>query len=121
MGHITGLAHIGIYVNNMDESMDFYKRLGFTADREEDIGVKLAFLSAGTCLIELIEKPHERSAGVVDHIALEVDDIEAAVADAGKKGITIDGAVRVSALGGIRNVFFYGPDGERLEFFEYAK
>ncbi|MCL2501433.1 MAG: VOC family protein [Defluviitaleaceae bacterium] len=123
-GNITGLAHIGVFVKDMAASIDFYKRLGFTLDAEESVGVKLAFLSAGTCLIELIEiKDTSRPAGVVDHVAMTVDDIEAAVARANANGIVID-AAKISAapiLGGIKNVFFEGPDGERLEFFEYVK
>ena len=123
MSYIKGLAHIGIYVNDMSNSIGFYNKLGFTLDREENPGIKLAFLSAGTCLIELIEKPHERTAGIVDHIAIEVKDIESAVKDANEKGIKIDAsAIRgVDLMGGVKNVFFYGPDGERLEFFEYMK
>jgi catechol 2,3-dioxygenase-like lactoylglutathione lyase family enzyme len=54
--NIKGLAHIGIFVKDIDKSIDFYKRLGFTLDKEENIGVRLAFLSAGTCLIELVDK-----------------------------------------------------------------
>ena len=123
MGCIKGLAHIGIYVNDMAASIDFYKRLGFKLDREEEHSVKLAFLSAGTCLIELIEKPHERTAGIVDHIAIEVSGIEAVVKSANEKGIIIDAAAiqSIDIMGGIKNVFFNGPDGERLEFFEYLK
>jgi lactoylglutathione lyase len=120
-GFITGLAHIGIFVKDMDVSVDFYKRLGFTLDAEENVGVRLVFLSAGTCLIELIEiKDTARTAGVVDHIAMQVDDIEAAVARANAAGIKIETAKigKAAILGGIRNVFFEGPDGEKLEFFE---
>jgi len=123
--NITGLAHIGVFVKDMDVSIDFYRRLGFALDNEEQIpgGVKLAFLSAGTCLIELIEAGAERAVqgGVVDHIAMTVENIEKAVANANANGITIDAAAIKHApiLGGIRNVFFTGPDGERLEFFEY--
>ncbi|MCL2565088.1 MAG: VOC family protein [Defluviitaleaceae bacterium] len=51
MSCVTGLAHIGIYVKDINISIDFYKKLGFTLDREENPGVKLAFLSAGTALI----------------------------------------------------------------------
>jgi lactoylglutathione lyase len=121
--NIKGLAHIGIFVKDMDASIDFYKRLGFTLDGEENVGVKLAFLSAGTCLIELIEQKEVRSTGVVDHIAMEVDDIGAAVERAVENGINID-ASKIEAvliLGGIKNVFFDGPDDEKLEFFEYVK
>jgi len=123
MSYIKGLAHIGVIVNDMNKSIDFYKKLGFVLDKEENPGVKLAFISAGTCLIELIEKPHERTAGIVDHIAIEVSDIEAAVKAANEKGITIDlAAIRgVNIMGSIKNVFFQGLDGERLEFFEYVK
>ena len=124
IGKITGLAHIGIFVKDMDASLDFYKRLGFTLDKEENMGIRLAFLSAGTCLIELVEKTDipARSPGPVDHIAMVVDNIEAAVKNAQANGIKInEGEINtLSLLGGIKNVFFEGPDGERLEFFEYV-
>jgi len=80
-GVITGLAHIGVFVKDIDVSIDYYKRLGFTLDKEESIGVKLAFLSAGTCLVELVEQKDldKRAAGPVDHVAVVVDDIEKAI------------------------------------------
>ena len=123
--NITGLAHIGIYVKDINKSIDFYGRLGFTLDNEEQTpsGTKLAFLSAGTCLIELVGVNEESTAGVVNHIAMTVDNIEQAVANANANGIDIDTSQinNVPILGGIRNVFFTGPDGERLEFFEHCK
>jgi len=122
-GKITGLAHIGVFVRDIDKSIDFYKRLGFTLDKEEQIGIRLAFLSAGTCLIELVEKTDipKRDAGVVDHIAVTVDNLEAAIENAKAQGIEIDSSQinELQILGGVKNVFFDGPDGERLEFFEY--
>jgi lactoylglutathione lyase len=122
-GNIKGLAHIGILVKNFDASIDFYKRLGFMLDKVEEIHIRLAFLSAGTCLIELVEQKNmeARPAGVVDHFAVEVDDIEAAIARAKKNGIEIDASAvkSVDIMGGIKNVFFEGPDGERIEFFQY--
>ena len=122
-GKITGLAHIGIFVKDIDKSIDYYKRLGFTLDKEEQPGIRIAFLSAGTCLIELVEQKDlpQRTAGVVDHVAVVVDDIEAAIANANAQGIPIDASQinEVPILGGVKNVFFDGPDGERLEFFEY--
>ena len=123
-GNIKGLAHIGIFVKDIDASIDFYKRLGFTLDKVENIHIRLAFLSAGTCLIELVEKKElaARTAGPVDHFAVEVDDIDAAIARAVEKGIEIDASAvsSLGILGGIKNVFFEGPDGERIEFFEYT-
>ena len=124
IGKVTGLAHIGIFVKDIDKSIDYYKRLGFTLDNEEQPGIRIAFLSAGNCLIELVEQKDlpSRQAGVVDHVAMVVDNIEAAIENAKAQGIEID-ASQVSSmdiLGGIKNVFFDGPDGERLEFFEYC-
>jgi len=123
MSYIKGLAHIGIYVKNMDKSIDFYKRLGFTLDREVTTTIRLAFLSAGTCLIELIDRPElEREAGIIDHIAIEVTDLDAMIAHANANGIEIDPAtIRESLLGGVRNLFFHGINGERLELFENVK
>ena len=122
-GTIKGLAHIGIFVADMDKSIDFYKRLGFALDTEENMGVRLAFLSAGSCLIELIENKEAstRQDGRIDHIAIEVDDIDAAIERAKTSGIAIDASAvsSVPILGGIKNVFFTGPDNERLEFFSY--
>jgi len=124
-GKITGLAHIGIFVKDIDKSIDYYKRLGFTLDAEENPSIRLAFLSAGNCLIELVEKKDDpaRPAGVVDHVAVIVDDIDAAIANAKANGIEIDASQinSMTILGGVKNVFFEGPDGERLEFFEYCK
>ena len=122
--NITGLAHIGIFAKDIDVSINFYKGLGFALDTEETApdGTRLAFLSAGTCLIELIGKSEERTHGAVDHIAMVVDDIIQAVATAKEKGIDINAMniSKVNILGGVKNVFFEGPDGERLEFFEYC-
>jgi len=125
IGKVTGLAHIGIFVKDIEKSIDYYKRLGFTLDKEEQVSIRLAFLSAGNCLIELVEQKDlpPRTAGVVDHVAMVVDNIEAAIANAKAQGIEIDESQinSVPILGGVKNVFFQGPDGERLEFFEYCK
>ena len=112
-GKITGLAHIGIFVKDIEISTDFYKRLGFTLDKEEQPGIRLAFLSAGNCLIELIEQKDmpARTAGLVDHVAMVVDDIDAAIKNAKAQGIEID-SVQVNSveiLGGIKNVFSRAP------------
>lgn len=126
MGKVTGLAHIGVKVKDIEASKKYYTELlGFQIDGENDLGrVKLAFLSNGNCLIELIsadavpEKP-----GQIDHICMEVEKIDELVAFLKGKGIVFDGEVSYSAAirGGIKNIFFKGPDGERIEFFDYMR
>jgi lactoylglutathione lyase len=123
-GIVKGLAHIGVVVKDVDKSADYYKRLGFTLDKEENLGFRIAFMSCGNCPIELIGQGGEpRPAGTVDHIAMEVESVAEAVKEAKANGIEIDEKMigEAAILGRIKNVFFTGPDGERLEFFEYAK
>jgi len=124
-GRMTGLAHIGIMVRDMDASIKFYAdALGFEFTARQSMGTtQLAFLNAGSCCIELVQTADytPRPAGVVDHIAIEVEDIETLVCKLIEKGIVFLSDINTAGelLGGIKNVFFTGPDGERLEFFEY--
>lgn len=125
-GEITGLAHIGIRVRDMEASIRFYvDTLGFTLTDTHQAGpTKLAFLNIGTCLIELIQPAQydERTPGQIDHIAVEVKDIEHLVCRLVEKNVRFlsnEIGTMDTLLGGVKNIFFTGPDGERFEFFEY--
>lgn len=125
-GKITGLAHIGIKVRDMAASLKFYTEvLGFEKTGEQIFGTShLAFLNIGTCILELIQAAQyeERTAGQVDHIAVEVKGIETLVEKLKAQGVQfLSDAVNVAPglLDGVKNIFFVGPDGERFEFFEY--
>ncbi len=125
-GKITGLAHIGIKVRDMAASLKFYTEvLGFEKTGEQIFGTShLAFLNIGTCILELIQgaQYEERTAGQVDHIAVEVKGIEALVEQLKAQGVHfLSDEVNVAPglLDGVKNIFFIGPDGERFEFFEY--
>ena len=121
MSKITGLAHIGIFVKDMKTSVEFYRdKLGFTVT---DTHNNLVFCNIGTCLIELVEIANyqPRTAGQVDHIAMEVTGIEELCAELRAKGVAIPEKIgeMPTLLGGVKNVFFEGPDGERIELWEY--
>ncbi len=124
---IKGLAHIGIRVRDMEASLAFYtKLLGFTLTHRQMAGTsELAFLQNGTCLLELIHPQNydERTPGQIDHVALEVQHIEQIV-DFLKKNGVIDPSAEIgempNLLDGVKNIFFCGPDGERIEFFDYV-
>ena len=124
MAKITGLAHIGVPIADMQRSLAFYVDvMGFTLDDKCPMpGFELAFLSAGSCIIELICKPNntERVDGKIDHICVEVDDIEG-FCEKIKDKVTFDGPISENAklCGGVKNVFFRGPDGERIELFMF--
>lgn len=124
-GKVTTLAHIGIYVKDMAVSKAFYcDKLGFTLMEEAVNGeTALALLRIGACVLELIQQPvyAPRTAGQIDHIALAVEDISSLVRHLSEQNIHFlsDEVSDMPGLfGGIRNIFFVGPDGERLEFFE---
>ena len=78
--------------------------------------------------LEIIE-PHDGTVvttegGLFPHIAIEVDDIDAAIADLKAAGITsfrngVDKAADLPIFGGIRNAFFIGPNGEQLELLQH--
>ena len=126
MGKVTGLAHIGVKVKDIEASKKFYTELlGFQIDDENDLGrVKLVFLSNGNCLIELISADVvPEMPGQIDHICMEVEGIDALVAELKQNGLVFDGEVSYGAAirGGIKNIFFKGPDGERIEFFDYMR
>jgi lactoylglutathione lyase len=112
-------------VKDIEASVKFYaEALGFELTARHSMGTaQLAFLNVGSCCIELVQTADyaPRPAGVVDHIAIEAEDIETLVCKLIEKGIVFLSDINTAngLLGGIKNVFFTGPDGERLEFFEY--
>ena len=124
-GVIKGLAHIGIRVKDTEVSKKFYTELlGFELSSEQQLGAShLTFLRAGSCELELIcgAKYEERTAGQIDHVAVEVKGIEAFVEKLKAAGVNMLGEIATcpTLLDGVKNVFFTGPDGERIEFFEY--
>ena len=126
---ILGLSHIGVFVRDMQTSLAFYTMLGFECYSKAEVpnenGVlKLAFLRCGTCEIELIQPAvyEERKDGKVDHIALRVGNIDVIMQRLIDNGVTFEAEepAVVPALfnNGIKNIFFRGPDGERLELVE---
>lgn len=127
-GKVVGLAHIGVQVRDIEASKAFYVgSLGFELTDECQMGpTKLAFLNVGDCKIELIQPGdfRPRVPGQIDHICVEVEDIDTLVCKLIEKGVKFD-SDRINdapgLLGGVRNIFFAGPDGERIEFFEYQK
>lgn len=131
MNHITGLAHIALYTNDLETSIRFYENLGgMLTDRAQvakPAGTNLlAMVKLAGFFLEIIE-PHDGSpvtpeGGLFPHLALEVDDIDAAVSNLKNAGINTfrtDIPNDMPGLfGGIRNIFFTGPNGEQLELLQ---
>lgn len=100
---MTGkINHIGIAVNNIEASLPFYRdTLGMTFEGDEVVAeqkVKVAFLAVGESRIELLEptaddspvaKFLEKNGEGVHHIAYEVVDLSAALADLKRDGVRL--------------------------------
>ena len=112
--------HIGIAVHSIDEALSFWQNtLGIECTGVEEVAeqrVKTAFLPLGDTEIELLEATSEDSPVAkfiekkgegIHHLALRVDDLEAALAELKEKGIRlIDETPRYGA-GGARIAFVH--------------
>lgn len=124
---VTGRAHIGIMTDNAQKCVDFYvNHLGFhhiysyNAD-----GLVLEFVDNGGCVIEFVQSGKQDGAGIVNHVALNVQGIEALVEKLKKEGIVFE-TEEITKMpdffpNGVKNIFFTGPAGERIELFDYSR
>lgn len=117
---VSRVDHIGIAVKSIEESKKLYTDiLGLTVLGEENVEeqkVKVCFIPCGDSEIELLEStsPEGPVAKFIDakgegihHIAVRVDDLEAAIAEMKEKGIRmIDEKPRYGA-GGAKIAFVH--------------
>ena len=80
--HINGFQHIGLPTNDLEKTIAFYKTLGFEVASETALPTdKVAFLKLKNICIETYMGKGEGYAkgfdGAIDHICVDVDDIEA--------------------------------------------
>ena len=124
--HVSGLQHIGLPTNDMEKTLAFYEKLGFTvAFRTVNNGEKVCFLKlAGVCVETYENGQAVGKAGAIDHIALDVRDVERLYGEGCAAGypITTDGIESLPFWEkGIRFFKTQGPDGESVEFCEILK
>lgn len=119
----TGVQHIGIPTNNIEETICFYKQLGFhvallTRNGDETV----AFLQMHNLVIETYEnKSAVMQAGAVDHIALDVKDIDSLFELVKAKNFhLLDDHVNGLPFWekGVRFFTILGPNKEKIEFCE---
>lgn len=117
--------HVGVVVSDAEKSASFYvETLGYEViEKLEDARLKAVYLKKGDQVVELLEylgpEKQQRRAGVIDHLAYRVADLEKVVAELREKGIELLLESPRLVFGGRKKiVFFAGPDGERLELVE---
>jgi lactoylglutathione lyase len=131
-GNLQGLQHIGIPVTNLERSKAFYARLGFVEAMRTDIlgavePIRVAMMQHEKLTIELYQLDEEerqalskRTDGHIDHIALDVMDIEKVYTEicaAGFEVLEESAPVFLPFWNhGVKYFTIRGPDGEKVEF-----
>jgi methylmalonyl-CoA epimerase len=118
--NIKNIDHIGIAVTSIQESLSFWQAsLGIEPHGIEEIAerkLRTAFLPVGGTEIELLEatsadssiaKFIEKRGEGLHHIAIRVDDIEAALAELKAKGIQLIDETPRNGAGGSRIAFVH--------------
>jgi lactoylglutathione lyase len=118
---VIGLHHAGLYVSSLERSIAFYRDT-FALELAERVtfgGEEIAFLSMGSGRLELIEAAGSaRPTGVIDHVALEVDDLDRTIDRLRQRGVKLLDAAPVAVPVLHARIFFcLGPDRERIELF----
>ncbi|OUO94006.1 methylmalonyl-CoA epimerase [Cloacibacillus sp. An23] len=114
------IDHIGIAVNSIDEAMKFWEgALGVKCHGVEEVAeqkVKTAFLPIDDSEIELLEGTSEdspvskfiaKNGQGIQHIAIRVADIEAALAELKEKGVRLIDEKPRRGAGGAKIAFLH--------------
>lgn len=131
-GNIKGVQHLGIPVSDIEKSKKWYNDiLGFQLIYETKIpgdagNIHVAFIKLHDFVIEMyqlsgkeLEEIKSRGQGHIDHIAFDVDNIEAVFEKLNEAGIqTIEGTPRFLPFweNGVKFLTILGPDDEKIEF-----
>jgi catechol 2,3-dioxygenase-like lactoylglutathione lyase family enzyme len=131
-GNLQGMQHLGLPVTNIDRSKAFYLAFGFTEVMQADLpgapeAIHVSMLRKNDLTLELYQLSGEerrdiagRRDGHIDHIALNVIDIEQAYAEIRAAGLEVVEAEAPLFLPfwshGVRYFTVRGPDGEKVEF-----
>ena len=121
---VTGIQHIGLPTNDLKKTIEFYKSLGFEVTFETTLPTDyVAFLQLKNICIEAFQAIGAPAAvghvGAIDHISLDVDDIEAtwqAVKAAGYTPVEEEIDALPYFKNGVRFFNIVGPNAETIEF-----
>ena len=123
---LNGVQHIGIPTNDIEKTIEFYQKLGFEIAFQpvnEEANEKVAFLKLHTLVIETYEnKAAAMQAGAVDHIAIDVKDIEKVYSMIDRAGLnSTQDTIHFLPFWekGVKFFTIEGPNKEKVEFSQY--
>lgn len=142
---IQHFSHLGVCVNNLERSIDFYREvLGFVEVSKAAVGPEIGpliemdcpelqlrshFLERDSMRIELMEFDSPRALGNegrnpfnrlgLTHLAVRVSDINGAIENVAKFGGTVLQHTRVGQADmGVELIYILDPDGVRIELIQ---
>lgn len=122
---VTGIQHVGIPTNEIHKSISFYEGIGFEVVWQtvnELNNQAVVFLRLGNLVMEIYENGQAAmKAGAIDHIALDVTDIDSVFESVKKDGYKrLDEKVQYLPFWeyGVKFFTIIGPNGEKIEFCE---
>lgn len=122
--HVTGIQHIGLPTNDLKKTTEFYQSLGFEVTFETTLPTDhVAFFQLKNICIEAFQAigapAAPGKAGAIDHISLDVDDIDAAwnaVKAVGHTPLEAEIDSLPYFKKGVRFFNIVGPNAETIEF-----
>ncbi|WP_211880883.1 VOC family protein [Pseudarthrobacter albicanus] len=120
---IYELNHFGIFVQDIEASLDFYRKLDTKIVFHHTIEgpqVQVVYLQLAGGMIELIfnPRPREGTQFGIDHLAFMTDDLEGDYQRLIDAGCAADEAPKRAGTGNGTLAFLRRPDGGRLELLE---
>jgi len=116
------LDHLALIVSDCEKSREFYCHLLGCQEVRRMVSdqIKFIYLQVDNLVIELLEYPHQstRGAGIYDHLAFIVTDLETTVQQLKDRGIVFETDTPRITASGRKIIFMAGPDGERIELME---
>ena len=120
---VTGTQHIGIPTDDIEKTIAFYTGLGFEIALRtvnQAANEQVAFLRLKNLTVETYETHcASNKAGAIDHIALDVPDVDAVFQAISAGGYTLlDKEVQFLPFweNGVRFFTIEGPNKEKIEF-----
>lgn len=129
MNGISGIGHVAIKVSDVERTLDFYVgKFGFKEMlrlTRDDGQLWLIYLRiTDTQYLEIFpeaetDRAPGRNANGLNHVCLEVDDIEAVTRALQAQGVRLTAAAKTGADGN-RQAWIEDPDGNRIELMQMA-
>src|SRR5262249_59782009 len=119
--------HVGLRVSDLDRSLGFYTAVGYTV-----VGTVEGTAFGSLTMLRLpgdefvtIELVHDPAKGTVDlgtginHLVIQVESLDATLADLAVKGIAADPPADPGHADGPRTSWITDPDGYRIELVQW--